>query len=184
MSSPLGELNAPLTRADLVEYARRLGEPSPTPTDAFRFFSLASRVAPLLGDGDGAQQEFAYKVKFAANLALPPGAPADLAEMAARRGAGNFSPPQLADMLERLLAPVLARQAARGAPPPSPFAGAHITAPVFLAAVPCATCGAAAGAGGAPLSRCGTCLAAVYCGRACQKKDWPAHKAVCKRVHE
>ena len=27
--------------------------------------------------------------------------------------------------------------------------------------------------------RCGRCKAVVYCGEACQKKDWPVHKSTC-----
>jgi hypothetical protein len=32
--------------------------------------------------------------------------------------------------------------------------------------------------------RCSQCRAAEYCGKACQKQDWPAHKAACKAAAE
>ncbi len=32
------------------------------------------------------------------------------------------------------------------------------------------------------LKECSTCRSVRYCGRACQKADWPAHKATCKRL--
>jgi hypothetical protein len=32
------------------------------------------------------------------------------------------------------------------------------------------------------LKECGGCKSAQYCGKACQKADWPAHKATCKRL--
>jgi hypothetical protein len=41
-------------------------------------------------------------------------------------------------------------------------------------AVSCAVCGRS----GTP-RRCGHCTASLYCSRACQKADWPAHRARC-----
>jgi hypothetical protein len=35
---------------------------------------------------------------------------------------------------------------------------------------------------GAKLQECTGCRSVRYCGRACQKEDWPAHKATCKRL--
>ena len=29
------------------------------------------------------------------------------------------------------------------------------------------------------LERCSGCMTVYYCGRECQRKDWPAHKLVC-----
>jgi hypothetical protein len=31
------------------------------------------------------------------------------------------------------------------------------------------------------LSRCGACKKVAYCGAACQKAHWKAHKALCKK---
>mmetsp|Transcript_9023 Transcript_9023/g.20056 ORF Transcript_9023/g.20056 Transcript_9023/m.20056 type:complete len:179 (-) Transcript_9023:902-1438(-) len=39
----------------------------------------------------------------------------------------------------------------------------------------CTHCGEAAG-----VLKCGTCKAAQYCSKACQKAAWPAHKLKCK----
>ncbi|KAK3673666.1 hypothetical protein LTR78_006571 [Recurvomyces mirabilis] len=35
---------------------------------------------------------------------------------------------------------------------------------------------------GKALERCGRCKNAHYCSKACQGKDWPLHKAMCKRL--
>jgi hypothetical protein len=43
----------------------------------------------------------------------------------------------------------------------------------------CQGCGAAA-APGCPLHRCRRCLGPSYCGGACQRADWPRHKAACQ----
>jgi hypothetical protein len=37
-------------------------------------------------------------------------------------------------------------------------------------------------AGGAPLKHCARCAASYYCSHACQRADWPEHKAFCKQV--
>eukprot|EP00727_Mastigamoeba_balamuthi_P003694 m51a1_g13321 hypothetical protein (388) ;mRNA; f:127-1413 len=58
------------------------------------------------------------------------------------------------------------------APPPSHLvakAAATATAPP----TPCATCGKPA------RNVCSRCKAVSYCGRECQKADWPQHKATC-----
>ncbi|KAK4569834.1 hypothetical protein LTR86_002803 [Recurvomyces mirabilis] len=41
----------------------------------------------------------------------------------------------------------------------------------------CVTCGS-----GKALERCGRCKNAHYCSKACHTKDWPLHKAMCKRL--
>jgi hypothetical protein len=41
----------------------------------------------------------------------------------------------------------------------------------------CAACGATEG----KLTRCSGCGKAYYCGKACQRSDWGAHRAVCRR---
>lgn len=41
----------------------------------------------------------------------------------------------------------------------------------------CAGCGRS---GGTPLKACSRCKAVRYCGEACQRKAWTAHKAVCR----
>lgn len=43
----------------------------------------------------------------------------------------------------------------------------------------CASCGARRGAGVA-LRRCGACLGPLFCGPACQKAHWPAHRDACR----
>ena len=43
----------------------------------------------------------------------------------------------------------------------------------------CASCGAANAA-----SQCGGCHFAAYCGAACQRAHWPAHKLICKAIKE
>lgn len=46
---------------------------------------------------------------------------------------------------------------------------------------PCTFCGASA----PPAHRfanCGRCRAIAYCGRACQRADWPVHRALCGRI--
>ena len=51
--------------------------------------------------------------------------------------------------------------------------------------VKCAQCGKSGkalqntGGAGGDFKRCSRCKAAFYCGPACQKKDWPTHKAAC-----
>ncbi|KAL4442440.1 hypothetical protein ABPG77_005024 [Micractinium sp. CCAP 211/92] len=50
-----------------------------------------------------------------------------------------------------------------------------------LKACGCSQCGAHSGEGGKPLLYC-PCGYAVYCSTQCQKVDWPAHKAECKRI--
>jgi hypothetical protein len=32
--------------------------------------------------------------------------------------------------------------------------------------------------------RCAACSTVVYCGKACQTADWPAHKAACKAARK
>ncbi|KAL4442437.1 hypothetical protein ABPG77_005021 [Micractinium sp. CCAP 211/92] len=50
-----------------------------------------------------------------------------------------------------------------------------------LKAAGCSQCGAPSGEGGKALLFC-PCGWAVYCSTRCQKVDWPAHKAECKRI--
>jgi hypothetical protein len=46
----------------------------------------------------------------------------------------------------------------------------------------CARCGVTAkGSADGKLKECSRCRSVLYCGRACQKADWAAHKATCKR---
>jgi hypothetical protein len=45
----------------------------------------------------------------------------------------------------------------------------------------CLACSRTSGAGGAALSKCSRCHEARYCSRACQIKDYPRHKKVCKK---
>jgi hypothetical protein len=48
----------------------------------------------------------------------------------------------------------------------------------------CGRCGVTAKASvHGKLKECSTCRSVRYCGRECQKEDWPAHKATCKRLH-
>lgn len=35
-----------------------------------------------------------------------------------------------------------------------------------------------------PLLRCSNCFGAFYCGQVCQEKDWPTHKAICKKAQD
>ncbi|KAJ7095008.1 hypothetical protein C8R44DRAFT_989574 [Mycena epipterygia] len=37
---------------------------------------------------------------------------------------------------------------------------------------------------GATLSRCSSCMAAMYCSSTCQRADWARHKALCKKQTE
>ena len=37
---------------------------------------------------------------------------------------------------------------------------------------------------GQRLFRCSGCYTARYCGKACQRADWPKHKKVCKKLKE
>jgi hypothetical protein len=47
----------------------------------------------------------------------------------------------------------------------------------------CACCGITAQISrSGELKECAACRAVRYCGKACQKEDWPAHKATCKRL--
>jgi hypothetical protein len=47
----------------------------------------------------------------------------------------------------------------------------------------CACCGITAQISwSGKLKECAACRAVRYCGKACQKEDWPAHKATCKRL--
>jgi hypothetical protein len=47
---------------------------------------------------------------------------------------------------------------------------------------PCAQCGAASGPAGAATRKCGACRGAWYCGTACQRAAWPAHKGACRQA--
>jgi hypothetical protein len=48
----------------------------------------------------------------------------------------------------------------------------------------CACCGTTAKAlGGGKLQECTRCRAVRYCGKECQVKHWPVHKAPCKGMH-
>jgi len=60
--------------------------------------------------------------------------------------------------------------ALKGGPPPA------------LAAAPAASTACAHCTEPDARDRCAGCRAVVYCGRACQKAAWPAHKAVCKHM--
>jgi hypothetical protein len=47
----------------------------------------------------------------------------------------------------------------------------------------CSACGISARMlEGGKLRECSACGSVRYCGRACQKADWPAHKTACKRI--
>lgn len=46
--------------------------------------------------------------------------------------------------------------------------------------VGCTTVAGASEAGMPRGSRCGNCSSVRYCGKACQKADWKAHKAACR----
>lgn len=46
----------------------------------------------------------------------------------------------------------------------------------------CAGCGSAKGKDGGNLQQCGRCKSRKYCGKKCQKKDWPKHKVGCKQA--
>ena len=46
----------------------------------------------------------------------------------------------------------------------------------------CARCGRARNETGEALHRCGSCRRVWYCGRDCQKADWPSHKALCRTI--
>lgn len=43
----------------------------------------------------------------------------------------------------------------------------------------CGTCGAEHGKNGKALTRCGRCKVRLYCSRACQKKEYDAHRSQC-----
>jgi len=47
----------------------------------------------------------------------------------------------------------------------------------YLAKKRCGACGSLTNT-----KACGGCGRVSYCSRACQKKDWRAHKPVCKRL--
>jgi hypothetical protein len=54
-------------------------------------------------------------------------------------------------------------------------------------AAACDACGiavAASAGGGSGLKRCGACRVAAYCGAACQRAHWRAHKAACAAMGE
>ena len=79
----------------------------------------------------------------------------------------------LAELPDEALAPV---------PPAAPLAstepaaGAGAGAPAFAGSgFDCAVCGSSNAA------VCGRCRLVGYCGAAHQRKDWPAHKAVCRK---
>ena len=67
--------------------------------------------------------------------------------------------------------------------PPGPgqslIVGAEGTPFVPPATFPCAACGAAAPRGQS-FQRCAACRTVTYCGAACQRTHWKAHKADCK----
>ena len=42
----------------------------------------------------------------------------------------------------------------------------------------CSVCGATAA------SKCGRCFVARYCGKPCQRSDWPSHKGVCAELRD
>lgn len=47
----------------------------------------------------------------------------------------------------------------------------------------CAKCGKwDYGGADVALKRCARCLTMYYCSAACQKEDWPDHKAICKAL--
>ena len=48
----------------------------------------------------------------------------------------------------------------------------------------CAACGSKEGQGGAELSVCARCIDRKFCGKACQKQHWKAHKIICTRPAE
>jgi hypothetical protein len=45
----------------------------------------------------------------------------------------------------------------------------------------CLACSKTSGEGGVTLSKCSRCQEARYCSRACQIKDFPRHKKICKK---
>jgi len=50
---------------------------------------------------------------------------------------------------------------------------------VMVATDKCATCGVR----GVKMPRCSLCKSVAYCGTACQKADWKAHKLSCKQIN-
>ena len=67
-----------------------------------------------------------------------------------------------------------------------PHEGEGVAAPVSTAsAAPAAPlCCNVCGASGGDLQMCAGCRSAIYCGRDCQKADWRAHKAACRRAQD
>lgn len=62
--------------------------------------------------------------------------------------------------------------------------GAGTSAQAGVAADACKVCGKAPGPPDFTLARCSKCKAVPYCGVACQKADWPAHKKVCAQLKQ
>eukprot|EP00816_Leptocylindrus_hargravesii_P002931 CAMPEP_0196818426 /NCGR_PEP_ID=MMETSP1362-20130617/65517_1 /TAXON_ID=163516 /ORGANISM="Leptocylindrus danicus, Strain CCMP1856" /LENGTH=398 /DNA_ID=CAMNT_0042196527 /DNA_START=15 /DNA_END=1211 /DNA_ORIENTATION=+ len=59
----------------------------------------------------------------------------------------------------------------------------------FKAGKKCANCGKnnddlKDSPGGGELSTCGGCSTVSYCGRDCQRQNWPIHKSLCKQIRE
>ena len=81
---------------------------------------------------------------------------------------------------EGLLPPGEGEVAAATPTPPEPAPSVSMAPAAAAAPLRCAVCGASSG----ELLLCSGCHGVRYCGRDCQKADWRAHKAACRRVQD
>jgi hypothetical protein len=185
-----------LTGAAFLRAAHGEGGGRPREEEGMRHFE---RFLDSLGSQEGIARELRARVGCGCLAELPPGSAAAreqaaLGEAARAEAAGVRLPPgasssgeRLAEHMRAVAAPLLA--AARGRAAAAGVAGERADdAPVDFE-------GAAAAAGAAAPRVCGTCGAqstllcarckrARYCGAACQRAAWPAHRGECRAPAE
>lgn len=157
-------LNAPLTRADLDEWADRLGKPSPTPFDAIRFGTLQMRIS--------AARDRAAANNAAAGVPMAFPSLGSIASFFKKGPDGNRGSGFPALVVSTFASLLLAAQDA-------PFGGGIALAPTLFSGTPvCCACGKAGGG----LKACARCRGETYCGVECQKARWPEHRKSCRDV--
>ena len=187
-----------LTRADLEDYKRRLGENSPTPLDALQFGRVSMMVSKALNDKDLKQYQ-----DLIVTLKQNPDNPAELQSKMAKLeekalSCSDHRKEKIGNQRERDAKGGRVRVNASGRKGSTGWrlaTGAAETSSFQVTfdddgpsddtfyslddlTMLCRACDENAS------NKCSNCKQVWYCGRDCQKSDWKTHKKNCKKIWE